>query len=117
MSVDEQQIIDLLKVASAYDSRKPDHAAVLAWREAAGRARWTFPAALDAIHAHYAESAERIMPGHVTARLRAEVRRAFDQDVESALGLPTLSGLALGSATSSLSVWVTVSWSGPVSEA
>lgn len=87
--MDEQQIIDLLKVASAYDSRKPDHAAVLAWREAAGRARWTFPAALDAIHAHYAESAERIMPGHVTARLRAEVRRAFDQDVESALGLPT----------------------------
>lgn len=64
--MNEDRIIDLLKVASAYDSRKPDREAILAWLEASRRACWNFHTALDAIHEHYAKSPERIMPGHIT---------------------------------------------------
>lgn len=82
------QIIDLLKVASAYDSRKPDSAQILAWSEAAGRAGWRFGNALNAIHEHYANSTDRIMPGHVTALIRATSARPSDTPVAEVLALP-----------------------------
>lgn len=66
----EQEIRALLIAAMAYDNRKPGDATVAAWLEAAGRARWTFEAALDALHSHYAESSDWVMPGHITARIR-----------------------------------------------
>jgi hypothetical protein len=67
----EHEIRLLLAAAMAYDNRNPGQAAVLAWQEAAARARWTFAEAIDAVHAHYAESTAFLMPGHITQRLRA----------------------------------------------
>lgn len=83
----ENEIINLLKAASAYDNRKPDPASVLAWSEAARRGGWTFERALDAIHSHYTNSADRIMPAHITAHCRATPIRAYDQTVDEALQL------------------------------
>jgi len=80
----------LLKAASAYDNRKPDHASVLAWAESARRGGWDFPRALDAIHHHYATSVDRIMPAHITAHHRVEALRPMDQSVAEALGAPVV---------------------------
>lgn len=77
--MNETEIRQLLAVAMAYDNRKPGQAAVLAWGEAARRARWTFEAAMDAVHAHYAESTEFLMPAHITQRLRAGRRAEAEQ--------------------------------------
>lgn len=87
MTVDHNHIVALLKTASAYDNRKPDPASVLAWAEAAKRGHWTFERAKDAIHHHYANSTERIMPGHVTAHHRVPRLRASDVSVDEALQL------------------------------
>jgi hypothetical protein len=65
----------LLAAAMAYDNRKPGAANVAAWTEAAHRAGWTFDAALEAIHAHYAESTQFVMPGHITERIRLANRQ------------------------------------------
>lgn len=69
------QVAALLVVAMAYDNRKPGDATVAAWTEAALRGRWTFEAAVDAIHAHYSTSTDFLMPGHITARLRQVQRQ------------------------------------------
>jgi hypothetical protein len=82
----EQEIRALLIAAMAYDNRKPGNATVAAWLEAAQRSRWTFDAALDALHAHYAESADWVMPGHITARLRTA--RTGPAPVGELLALP-----------------------------
>jgi hypothetical protein len=66
----ELEVRRLLAAAMAYDNRKPGESTVLAWSEAARRERWTFDAALDAVHAHYAESTAYLMPGHITQRIR-----------------------------------------------
>lgn len=71
----EQEIRALLVAAMAYDNRKPGDANVAAWTEAAKRGRWTFKAALDAIHEHYATSTAFLMPGHITAAIRARMRQ------------------------------------------
>lgn len=69
----EHEIRRLLAACMAYDNRRePGAANVAAWQEAATRAHWTFDAALDAIHDHYAETPEFCMPGHVTKRLRGK---------------------------------------------
>lgn len=65
------QIRRLLAAAMAYDNRKPSEAAVMSWGETSSRARWTFGEALEAIHAHYAESTDFIMPAHITKRIKA----------------------------------------------
>lgn len=65
------EIVDLLSAITAYDNRNPNQAAVLAWGKAAELGRWTFPEALDAVHAHYAENPAFLMPAHVTERIRA----------------------------------------------
>lgn len=85
--MDRDRIIDLLKIASAYDNRKPDRASILAWEEASRRGRWNFDRAKDAIHHHYANSAERIMPGHITAHHRTMPMRADERSVDEALQL------------------------------
>jgi hypothetical protein len=72
--VTEDEIRGLLAAAMAYDNRRPGDANVAAWLEAATRARWTFPAALDAVHAHYATATQFLMPGHVTERIRQDRR-------------------------------------------
>lgn len=82
----EQEIRALLIAAMAYDNRKPGDATVAAWLEAAGRARWTFEGALEAVHAHYAESPTWIMPGHITTRLASA--RTGPAPVRELLALP-----------------------------
>jgi hypothetical protein len=72
----QNEVIDLLSAISAYDNRNASKAAVLAWREASGRGRWTFTEALDAVHDHYAESTVFVMPGHVTERIRVARQEA-----------------------------------------
>ena len=74
----ELEIRTLLAAAVAYDNRRPSQANIAAWCEAANRAGWTFPAALDAIHAHYAESTAFLMPGHITTRLAERSARDTD---------------------------------------
>lgn len=68
----QNEIIDLLTAASAYDNRNASKAAVLAWSKSAELGRWTINEALDAIHAHYAESTTYLMPAHVTQWIRAQ---------------------------------------------
>lgn len=70
----EQNIKKLLAVVMAYDNRKPGAMSVLAWGEAARRGRWTFDAALEAVHQHYATSTEFLMPAHLTTLIRARMR-------------------------------------------
>ena len=65
------QVVDLLTAISAYDNRKPNPAAVLAWGKAAELGRWTLPEALEAVHAHFSEDPAYLMPAHVTVRVKA----------------------------------------------
>lgn len=65
------EIVDLLTVISAYDNRKPNPAAVLAWGKAAELGRWTFLEATDAVHAHFSEDPAYLMPAHITVRVKA----------------------------------------------
>jgi len=65
------EIVDLLTAISAYDNRKPNPAAVLAWGKAAELGRWTLPEALDAVHEHFSENPDYLMPAHVTAKVKA----------------------------------------------
>lgn len=67
----DPEIRRLLANVMAYDNRKPGEANVLAWTEAANRGRWTFPEAVEAIHAHFAERSDWLMPGMITAHIRA----------------------------------------------
>lgn len=83
----ETEIRRLLAAAMAYDNRKPGEAAVMAWGEAAARAGWTFESALDAIHGHYSESTDFLMPGHVTVRIRKT--RQLPGSVREVLALPS----------------------------
>jgi len=64
------QVVDLLTAISAYDNRKPNPAAVLAWGKAAELGRWTLPEALDAVHGHFSEDPAYLMPAHVTKRIK-----------------------------------------------
>ncbi|MBF6358095.1 hypothetical protein IU449_26730 [Nocardia higoensis] len=73
------EVVALLTIANIYDDRKPSETLVIAWSEAAQRAHWTFHTAKEAIHNHYAETSDRIMPGHITERIRRTRRRFWDQ--------------------------------------
>lgn len=68
------EIVTMLQIMSAYDSRKIDGPSIAAWKEAAARARWDSRDALNAIHEHYAKSTAWLMPGHVTESIRAAKR-------------------------------------------
>lgn len=65
------EVVDLLTAISAYDNRKANPASVLAWGKAAELGRWTLTEALDAVHAHFSESPDYLMPAHITARVKA----------------------------------------------
>ncbi|MCU1647124.1 MAG: hypothetical protein JWN03_7399 [Nocardia sp.] len=67
-------VIALLQLAQAYDSRNIDGLMVDAWLDSARRAHWTAETSADAIRSHYAESTDRIMPGHITARVKAATK-------------------------------------------
>lgn len=65
------EIVDLLTAISAYDNRKPNPASVLAWGKAAELGRWTLQEALQAVHEHFSENPDYLMPAHVTTRVKA----------------------------------------------
>ena len=73
--LDEQQVRFLLAIAMAYDNRKPGTAQIAAWTEASARGRWSFDEACEAIHQHFAESTDYLMPGHITLRIRDNRQR------------------------------------------
>ena len=89
--MNRNQIIDLLTAASAYDRRTIGEGDVHAWSEAARRAGWTFERALDALHAHYAETSKWLMPGHITERMRLASRQPAPADEVLALDKPVAS--------------------------
>lgn len=70
--MDTQQVRQLLAVVIAYDNRKLAEANILAWSEAARRGRWTLDEAVEAVHDHYGRESTWLMPGHVTASIRAK---------------------------------------------
>lgn len=82
----EEGVRSLLAVAMAFDHRRPGAADIAAWSDAAERARWDFRDAQEAIKIHYATSTEYLMPGHVTAILRANRRQP--PSAREALALP-----------------------------
>ncbi|QIS18574.1 hypothetical protein [Nocardia terpenica] len=65
-------VIALLQLAQSYDCRNIDGLMADSWLDAAHRAQWKPEAAAEAIREHYAESTDRIMPGHITARINAD---------------------------------------------
>lgn len=65
------EVVDLLTAISAYDNRKANPAAVLAWGKAAELGRWTLPEALEAVHEHFSENPDYLMPAHITTRVKA----------------------------------------------
>ncbi len=67
----EDEVIDLLSIVTAYDKRTVGQGELHAWADAARRGRWTFELASEAVKNHYAESADWIMPAHVTQRIKA----------------------------------------------
>lgn len=69
--MNHNEVVDLLTAISAYDKRKPDRAAILAWGKSSELGRWTLPEALDAVHAHFSENPAYLMPAHITARIKA----------------------------------------------
>ena len=75
MPLSQDEVRALLAIAVAYDNRKPGEVTIAAWMEAADRGRWTFPAAVEAIHDHYAKSTDFLMPGHITTAVRAAMRQ------------------------------------------
>lgn len=76
MSLTDPEVKIVLAAAMSYDNRKlPGVANRAAWAESARRASWTLEAAVEAVHQHYATSTEFLMPGHITALIRAERRQ------------------------------------------
>lgn len=73
-----QEAAALLAVAAAFDNRKPDADAAMAWAAALGDME--FNSCRDAVVGHYRESREWIMPADVVSRVRviaAERMRPF----------------------------------------
>lgn len=73
--MNHNDVVTLLQVIAAYDSRTIDRASINAWSEAARRQRWTYADARDAVHEHYARSTAWLMPGHVTELIHAPRRQ------------------------------------------
>lgn len=71
----EDEIRRLYAVAMAYDNRRLSEANITAWWEQAERNRWTFDEAREAVHQHHCESADFLMPAHITAIIRARRRQ------------------------------------------
>ena len=68
--MNQDQIVTLLQVITAYDGRDIDQIAIAMWSTAANRQNWVFDEAVAAVHDHYSESPTRRMPGHVTQLIR-----------------------------------------------
>lgn len=71
----ESEVRQVYAIAMAYDNRKPSEANITAWWEQAIRNRWTLDEAREAVHEHHRNSADFLMPAHVTAVIRAGRRQ------------------------------------------
>jgi hypothetical protein len=69
---------ELLAFAALYDNRKVGDPDIVAWLEAIGDL--PYPDARSAVAAHYGDSTERIMPGHVRTRVKAMRRERLERD-------------------------------------
>ena len=67
----EDEIRKLYALAISYDNRRLSEANITAWWEQAERNRWTLDEAREAVHQHHAQSAEFLMPAHITAIIKA----------------------------------------------
>lgn len=68
----DEEVRALMVVIMGYDHRKPGELDLAAWGTASEIARWTFGEAVQAAHAHFAESTDYLMPGHITKLIRAQ---------------------------------------------
>jgi hypothetical protein len=78
--MNDDEILNLLEIAQAFDKRTIGEPDVVAWTDSAKRGRWTYDEAQEVIKEYYARTtAERpwIMPSHVTNMVRA------NRDVEA----------------------------------
>ncbi|MCI2421488.1 hypothetical protein MOQ72_29045 [Saccharopolyspora sp. K220] len=71
MSLTQNEIVGVLKVATAYDGRQRGEADVMAWMDSAARAGWTYTEALEAVKEHFAFDGSWIGPAVVTKRIHA----------------------------------------------
>lgn len=89
----ETEIKHLIALAGVYDQRRPPadptaaRMVIRSWQDASDRGRWTYTAAAEAIKAHYAETTDYLMPGHITALLR-DRRRQPPSLAETRAALP-----------------------------
>ncbi len=67
----QNEIVGLLKIASAYDGRERGQADIMAWGDAATRAEWTYAEAAEALKDHFAFDGAFLTPATVTKRLTA----------------------------------------------
>ncbi|MFI0469273.1 hypothetical protein ACH347_34805 [Saccharopolyspora sp. 5N102] len=72
MSLTQNEIVGVLKVATAYDGRQRGEADVMAWMDSAARAEWTYPEALEAVKDHFAFDGGWLNPAVVTKRIAAK---------------------------------------------
>jgi hypothetical protein len=68
MSLTRNELVGLLKVATAYDGRERGKPDVLAWFDSAQRAGWTYPEALEAVKDHFAFDSGFLTPAVITQR-------------------------------------------------
>ena len=71
------EIGDLLGFAALYDNRKAADPDVMAWLKAIGDLPYADAEA--AVAAHYGETTERIMPGHIRTRVKAMRRERLER--------------------------------------
>ncbi|WIX76001.1 hypothetical protein QRX50_31575 [Amycolatopsis carbonis] len=61
----------VMALLTAYDNRNAGEGSIFAWSEASRRAGWSFDEAIEAVHTHYAETRQFMMPADVTRIVRA----------------------------------------------
>ena len=71
MSLTQNEVIGVLKVATAYDGRQRGEADVMAWMDSAHRAEWTYAEALEAVKDHFAFDGGFLTPATVTKRVHS----------------------------------------------
>lgn len=71
----EDQVVELLQLAAAFDHRKFGYAEKAAWTAASQIGDWTFEEAAHAIKHHQSTSKDYLTPGHITCFVRDMRRR------------------------------------------
>jgi hypothetical protein len=71
VSLTDDDVTDVLTTAAAFDRRRPDRLATVAWREALNLAGdFTRGDAVHAVKVHYSRTSEWLMPAHAAAIIR-----------------------------------------------